>query len=87
MNLPNETFQPYTTEFDMLVQIEILGFTDHEMQNLMGDFALVSETPESDLPPKGSTDPDLVREIPVIKDVRRREIKLIAPEIELINNR
>jgi hypothetical protein len=57
------------------------------MNNLLGDFALISETSESDLLPKGSTDPASVREIPIIKDVRRREIKLVATEIELINNR
>lgn len=34
----------------MLVQIEILGFSDHEMKVLMGDFALASETPEEESP-------------------------------------
>ena len=47
----------------MLVQIEILGFSDHEMKVLMGDFALASETPEE--APHAS----LITELAIIKDV------------------
>ena len=47
----------------MLVQIEILGFTDHEMKVLLGDFALSSETPEeAPLAP-------LLTELPLVKDM------------------
>jgi hypothetical protein len=52
----------------MLVQIEILGFSDSEMHTLMGDFALVSETQESDTS-QGDTEPPILREIPIIKDM------------------
>jgi hypothetical protein len=63
LNLPNDTFTPYTTEFDLLVHIEILGFTDHEMRMLLGDFALASETPEdAPLAP-------LLTELPLVKDM------------------
>ena len=63
MNLPNDTFTPYTTEFDLLVQIEILGFSDHEMKVLMGDFALASETPEE------APHAPLLTQLPLVKDM------------------
>ena len=47
----------------MLAQIEILGFSDHEMKVLMGDFALASETPEE------APHVPLVTELPIVKDM------------------
>ena len=69
----------------MLVQLEILGFTDYEMNTMMGDFALITETDEPQRDDaSGATQ---TREIEIIKNMQRREIKIVAPEIELINNR
>ncbi len=56
------------------------------MKEQVGDFALINEIPESDKN-DGSIEQPLIREIPIEKDMYNGQIKLIKPEIELINNR
>jgi hypothetical protein len=51
----------------MLVQLEILGFTDYEMNTMMGDFALITETDEPQRDDaSGATQ---TREIEIIKNM------------------
>ena len=45
------------------MQIEILGFSDHEMKVLMGDFALALETPEE------APHAPLLTQLPLVKDM------------------
>lgn len=68
----------YTTEFDMIVQIEILGLSEEEFA-LCGDQAEISEVDD--------TNGEITKSwAPIEKNTYMRAVVIQRPQIELINN-